>query len=146
MLANHVAYGYGVKAPSLDCDSSVIRLIDCSGDSRYLIAKATNGQWIIPDGSQAQREYFENSGLHKIAKYSDVQYANPARLFICFIKPNTNGCGDVGHVWMVGQKATHGSIETIESHGGKGVDSRRWDTSVLVNQFYNGFEIPVATP
>lgn len=142
LLTNGVRYGYGVKAPSLTADSSAIRSIDCSGYVRYLIAKCTNQQLILPDGSQSQREWAETH-LRQLAKYPDVVYANPWRLFICFIKPNTNGCGDVGHVWLVTQFEKDAPVKTIESHGGKGVDSRAWDYSTLRNEVYSAFELPV---
>lgn len=138
-----VSYGLGAKAPSLDCDTSEIDRIDCSGWSRYGIAKATNQKLIIPDGSQNQREWCENSGLHRLGKYADVTYATPRRLFICFIKPDTNGCGPVGHVWFVSQLDGDSVPDTMESHGGVGINSRPWNTRVLKREAYSAFELPV---
>lgn len=147
MERNGVSYGYGVKAPSLDCDTSIIKSIDCSGATRYGLAKATNGAWIVPDGSQAQLEYCEQKAaageLHKLAKYSDVQYATEKRLFWCFIKVNTNGCGSVGHTFFITQEDSESFPESMESHGGGGVIARPWNTGVLKREAYAAFEIPV---
>ena len=63
--------------------------------------------------------------------------ADPTRLFICFIKPFTNGCGKVGHVWL----AYMG--ESMESHGGVGVNSRRLSTGVLRREVFSAYELAV---
>lgn len=141
MYNNRVLYGLGSKAASLTMDSHLIRRIDCSGFERFALAKASNQQFIVPDGSYNILDYFENGGFHKLAKYSDVTLADPNRLFIAFILANHNGCGDVGHVWNVCNKMT------MESHGGvnhNGVDSRQWDYTTLKDQVYACYEIPVS--
>jgi hypothetical protein len=149
------AYGYGVKADqgedangkpyTLERDSHTIKEIDCSGESRYLLAKATDQQLIIPDGSQAQREWFEAKAaageVHQIAHYADIpRYMTPRRLIICFIKPFTNGCGDIGHVFFLRQYDD--ATWSMESHGGAGCTRRPWNYPTLKREFYNGFELP----
>jgi cell wall-associated NlpC family hydrolase len=134
-MAHRVQYGFGDKAPSLDCDSHVIRTIDCSGFVRYAIARATGQATIMPDGSVAQHDWCEAVGLRQLSRYSDVQYAkeDPARLFVAFIEP----CGPrPGHVWMVR------AGKTMESHGGVGVDSRHWNHLALVRSACAAYELP----
>lgn len=139
-----VSYRLGGKAPSLSCDTSEIDSIDCSGFTRYALAKATNGALVIPDGSQNQREWFENSGLHQVGSYDDVgRYATPKRLFVCFIKPGENSAGSIGHTWFVSKLDDDSTADTMESHGGTGIDTRPWNTRVLKREFFSGFEIPV---
>ena len=135
-MANRVKSQLGAKAPFLSCDTSVIHAIDCSGFSRYAVAKSTKQQTIIPDGSFYQRLWCEQQGLHKLSQYSDVQYAasDPSRVFICFIEPNSHE--SIGHVFFVCAGVTY------ESHGGIGVDSRAWDTQVLKDNTSETFEFP----
>ncbi len=140
---NHAVYRYGMKPP-LDADSHTITGSDCSGLSRYLCSKASGGKLLIPDGSQMQREWFEQSGAHKLARYSDILMADESRLFIHFIKPYTNGCGRVGHVFFTSKPPGHTQPLTIEAHGPENaqIQSRSWDYATLVREWYNGFEIP----
>lgn len=169
LLAQGVPYGYGAKAEGgadprnghrwntrstghLSTPIDTIENIDCSGGVRYIVYKATNGQLILPDGSQDQREQCEEwaaAGLiHKVSYRDAAKYMTGRRLFICFIKPGTNGCGSVGHVWLLVQ-GSDGHAVTLESHGGGGIDSRPWDTHTLINENYSCYELPTvegATP
>lgn len=137
-----VRYGLGSKARSLTQDSHTLTRIDCSGYVRYLLAKATDQKLIIPDGSWIQRDWCESKGLHRLKKYSDVRYADHSRLFIAFITPNTNGAGRIGHVWLVVKLDDDEVPDTIESHGGVGVNTRRWDQLTLRRQCSACFELP----
>jgi hypothetical protein len=139
-----VQYDLGAKAGSLKDDTSKINRIDCSGFARYIIAKATQQALIIPDGSWNQRDWCERVGLHRLASYNDVLYATPRRLFICFITPHVNGAGDIGHVWFVSQLDGDSTPDTMESHGGVGIDSRPWNARVLKRECAAAFELPVA--
>src|SRR4051812_1536811 len=99
---NGTNYGLGAKAPSLDCEPSKIHAVDCSGYVRWALARATGGALCIPDGSQNQRAWAE-ANLHQV-KYADAaRYMTDKRLFIAFIKPFANGCGSVGHVFLLAQ-------------------------------------------
>lgn len=145
MIAQGIEYGLGAKAPSLDCHPEDIHTIDCSGDVRYLLDHATNGALVLPDGSQNMRDWCERLAalglLHEVKNYSDLgKYTTSKRLFICFIKPNENGAGDVGHVWLV--MLIDGRVKTIESHGGKGCDSRLYNVPVLNREEYSAYELP----
>lgn len=147
-----VFYGLGSKAPEKPffqnptAKLDTLTKIDCSGFVRLAIYRATGGAWKIPDGSQNQRAYFEQlakEGKVREVNYWDAaHYINPHRLFICFIKPFENGCGSVGHVWLLVQK--DGRPVTLESHGGYGVHSRPWDTEVLQHQVYSVYEVPTS--
>lgn len=139
-----IRYGLGSKAKSLTQDSHTISRIDCSGYVRYLIAKATNQKLILPDGSWNQRDWCENNGLHRLQKYSDVVYGDKSRLFIAFITPHINGAGSIGHVWLVARVDGDNVPDTIESHGGKGVDTRAWNHLTLRRQCAACFELPTA--
>ncbi len=118
--------------------------VDCSGYARWALARATSNRLIIPDGSQNQREWAERN--LRAVKYADAaRYMNPARLFIAFIKPYTNHCGAVGHVWFLscyddGNNGTKAG--TLESHGGGGCISRPWNYRTLIREVYSCFELP----
>src|ERR1022692_2895769 len=88
IVANRAVYKYGMKPP-MGADSHTITGADCSALSRYLLFKASGGKLDIGDGSQNQRAWFEQSGAHQLASYSDVLQADPSRAFICFLKPFT---------------------------------------------------------
>lgn len=137
-----VKYGLGAKAPHLDIDPGKIKKIDCSGFVRYAIYQATGGQLKIPDGSQNQRAWCDDQGLHRLAQYKDVLYVNEKRIFLAFIRPGHNGCGPVGHVWFITSLDGDNVPDTMESHGGVGVDSRPWNYPVLRKQVYSCYELP----
>lgn len=162
LLAQGVPYGYGAKAEGgqdprdghrwnrssnghLDTPIQTIENIDCSGGVRYIVYKATNGQLVLPDGSQDQREQCEQwaqAGLiHKVSYRDAARYMTRKRLFLCFIKPGENGCGSVGHVWLLVQNED-GYAVTLESHGGGGIDSRPWDSHTLLHEVYSCYELP----
>lgn len=141
-----IPYRLGGKIP-LDSDTSdprIARGVDCSGFTRYALAKATNGALVIPDGSWNQHDWCRKQALHRLAQYSDVTQADPSRLFIAFI--NTEP-GRVGHVWLIHRAQTSGidwkeiPPTTLESHGGRGVDSRPWNTRILLRLVSECFEL-----
>jgi hypothetical protein len=90
---------------------------------------------VLPDGSVKQREWCEGH-WRRLARYADVAYAakDPVRLFIAFLPPVK---GRAGHVWLVC------AGRTMESHGGKGVNSRSWDYPTLLKGADAAFEVPV---
>jgi len=136
-MKGRVKYELGSKATNLSADSHTIDKIDCSGFVRFALYRATNGKLKIPDGSWYQRQWCEKN-LRRLSKYSDVAYAakDPSRLFICFIEPGATGKGQAGHVWLVR------AGKTMESHGGKGVNSRAWDYKTLKNYCSAAYELP----
>ena len=141
-----VTYGLGAKAHSLHDEPGDFSAIDCSGYTRWLLFKASGGNLTIPDGSQNQRAWAEQGGLKKVAYKDAAAYIGEKgqRLFICFIKPFTNGCGNVGHVWLLTNTDGDAMAETIESHGGHGPNSRPWNTGVLIREGYSCYELEVA--
>lgn len=142
-----IGYGLGAKAPKMSFPPDRIEKIDCSGFVRWALFHATGGALLLPDGSQNQREWCEwkerNGHMRKTSSYENAaRYMTDSRLFICFIKPGVNGCGNVGHVWLLCNADNENGADTIESCGGRGVTSRRWDTLVLRRQVYSVFELP----
>lgn len=128
-----VAYGLGAKAGASVKPDNIAK-IDCSGYVRYMVLNCSD-LTEFRDGSQNQREWCEKN-LRKVeGGYKDVIRYGGERMFICFIKPFTNGCGKVGHVWFV-----HDG-ETYESCGGRGVTNRPVDTGVLRRECFNCFEV-----
>lgn len=100
---------------------------------------------MVPDGSQNQLSWFQDNGYAALGSYSDVNAdVGGAVLYIAFIKPYVNGCGSVGHVWLVYKPGDGASAETLESHGGGGVDSRPWNTFTLLHEVYAAFRVPIA--
>jgi hypothetical protein len=159
-----VQYGLGAKAEGytiegkhwnprsnghLNTPVNTLDNIDCSGFVRYILFHATDEALVIPDGSQVQREWFEKAAArgetHKLTNYADANtYISDSRLFIGFIKPNTNGCGPVGHVWLIGQFDEDVAAETLESYGGHGVASRTWNALPLRTEVYSVYSLPTA--
>jgi hypothetical protein len=157
-----VGYGYGAKAEgffsngkkwnpnstgNLSTSINSIEHLDCSGFIRYVLYRATETELTIPDGSQIQREWCEQLAaanlLHKVNNYANTnKYITKERLFIAFIKPWTNGCGEIGHVWLVGQFNKDIFAETMESYGGHGVGSRPWNSHTLLREVYSVYELP----
>ena len=143
MIGNRLAKGSELSGitPSMIIQSGSV---DCSGYSRWALTRATKGKLIIPDGSQNQREWAEQN-LRKVNYRDAAFYMNPARLFIAFIKPNTNGCGAVGHVFFLSHfdDGNNGTMAgTLECHGGGGCTSRPWNYPTLLKEVYNCFELP----
>ncbi len=135
-----IPYGFGAKAKSLSMLPEKMESIDCSGEVRYLIAQGSKQSLIIPDGSVTQREWCE---VHlREVNYLDLPMADSSRLFIAFITPFKNGCGRVGHVWLVGKFDADWSPDTIESYGGHGVGSRDWNNRTLMRMVHKCFELP----
>lgn len=130
-----VKYKLGAKAP-LDRDSRLITKIDCSGFSRWLLARASNQAIKMPDGSQVQLGWVRDQQWRKLVEYADVQHAreDPSRLFIGFLSPKP-GNEWPRHVWFIQ------AGKTMESHGSGGVNSRPWDTPALRN-CKRCFEVP----
>jgi hypothetical protein len=137
-------YNFGAKANSLNQRVSDITGIDCSGFSQLALHRATGGAAEAPDGSQNQRDWCEQIGLHKLAKYSDVQYAarDNSRLFICFIRPLTIRKTTIkaGHVWFVSEGRTYESSTPTN-----GVGSRHWNQLVFRVRHAVAFELPTRT-
>ena len=130
-MVHRVVYDFGGKAADLAEDTSLITGIDCSGFVRYILARATHGALVVPDGSSNMHAWAE-ANLRELVQYSDVQEAegDPSRLFIAFIPP-----APIGHVWLV-----RGGM-TRESHGGRGVDSRPWNTPILLREAEGAYEL-----
>lgn len=127
-----VPYRLGGKAPYLTCDTSLCKPgLDCSGFVRYAIAKATNQQLIIPDGSATEHEWFEAQGAHRV-NYPDIGQYGEGRLFIAFMNP-----APIGHVWLVSEGFT------LESYGHHGPGSRVWNIPMFMHIVSACYELPL---
>jgi hypothetical protein len=125
LMDGHIRYGMGAKA-ALGAEPGDIKAIDCSGFTRYLIHRVTDGQVTLVDGSDEQNAWCKRHHL-RAEKYMQVAGLSDGQLRIAFI-PRVYHDGKVakaGHVWLVMDG------ETIESHGGKGPDRRAWNSPVL---------------
>lgn len=130
--AENCVYLYGGKAPSLDCDTSLIHGIDCSGFARYILAKSTGQKLIVPDGSYAQNDWCD-ANLTK-ADYFGIQAYGYGRLFWCFYR-HASG---IGHTWLA-----DGTLKkTLESHGHGGPSSRSILDPVLTSIVTSCYELP----
>ena len=117
LMDGHVSYQMGGKV-KLSAEPSDIKAIDCSGFTRYLINRVTDGQVTPVDGSDEQNAWCKK---HKLLAqtYSHVAGLSDGCLRIAFMpRPH-------GHVWLVMDGMT------IESHGGKGPHRRTWSTPIL---------------
>lgn len=127
MVMRHTEYGWGMKAPSLSCDSALIKRIDCSGLVRWAVNRIFHGTVVLPDGSVNQHDWcrvrLESAGDYASA----VRAVKPGRLLIAFLSPDP-----VGHVWLVGHDPLVSKVETFESWGHHGPGSRDPLTSVLL--------------
>lgn len=129
-MSQHVHYGLGDKAQygHLSEFPPTYTAIDCSGWVRCAIAYATNadpgGPFVIPDGSVNQHDFCDKVGL-KRTDYVNAGLSD-GHLRIAFLTPYDTSEG-IGHVWIV----LNGM--TLESHGGSGPDSRKWNTPILLH-------------
>ena len=136
-----VPYGWGDKAPSLDCDSAAIHSLDCSGFIRWLLARSSNQGIILPDGSANMREWLQQNHRDWLVgngrdAYESAGYQSEATemdFYLCFIDPNSD---HAGHVW--GVQDGH----TLECYGGHGVGRRPFSQAVLMREVSFVFKVP----
>lgn len=122
LQAAKISYGLGAKA-SLNVEPEKITKIDCSGYLRYLLYHITKHEVNIQGGgSWWQNKWCKDVGL-EVVDYSTAAELDGWLRIGYFAKPAGMAAG---HIWLV----LNGS--TLESHGGKGPDSRPWDTAKLV--------------
>jgi len=147
-----VKYIYGGKANDksinprstgrLSTPPDTIDGLDCSGFTCYALYQAAG--LVIPDGSENQLEWFQREDFRRLEPYSNVnEDMGHSVLYIAFIKAHVNGCGAIGHVWLVYKRTDEATAETFECHGGGGVDSRPWNTAALFHEEYMAFELPI---
>lgn len=119
-----VRYDLGAKAPSghlADFPPDYSR-IDCSGFVRAMLAYASAGEIVIPDGSVNQRNWFAARNF-KPAAFSNCSELD-GRLRICFLAPSDTP-ERIGHVWLCL------NARTLESYGAHGPGSRAWNSGLL---------------
>jgi hypothetical protein len=148
-----VKYLYGGKANDkstnrrsngrLSTPPDTIDGLDCSGFTRYALYQTAAGL-DIRDGSENQLEWFQGGSFRQLESYSDVnEDIGRSALYIAFIKAHVNGCGPIGHVWLVYKRTDGVAAETFECHGGGGLDSRPWNTATLFHEEYMAFELSI---
>lgn len=131
--AHGIPYVWGAK-PDPSLEAAQITGSDCSGWFRYLMAR----QGIdVPEGSQEQMSWCQAQGLPETTDYAAVGNSPSGELFACFALDLRGSGGHAGHVWLC-----EGG-DTVECHGGAGVDSRGWDTPVLRRIFHVAYRMPV---
>ena len=124
-VVNRVAYEMGGK-PALDADSHLLETSDCSGFTRWILARCTSQQLVLPEGSVEQHEW-ASQHLSPPYSYRDAALQDN-QVRICFLSPEAaDRAGRPGdrHVWL-----TQNGM-TMECHGGGGCTSRPWDTEIL---------------
>lgn len=104
-----------------DADSSEVRAayVDCSGYVRWLLHRATDGQFEPLDGSFIQHDRVKEIGFKKSSVANGLLKDDVLR--IAFLPPGK--IGKIGHVALIYNG------KTLESHGGTGPDTRIWNTS-----------------
>jgi hypothetical protein len=120
-------------------DPSKIKNLDCSGYVHYVLNKVTDGKIVIGKGpswvnSGGIRDWAKKQGLTSV-DYAKNAGKNDNILRLAYLPPSKS----YGHIWMI----LNG--ETLESHGGQGVNRRAWDTAVLKKNATDCFEIAQTT-
>jgi hypothetical protein len=116
-----VTYGLGKKVPFLNAvPGRDFTQVDCSGFVREAVREATTPTLAFPDGSVVQHDWVQAQQFQKCS-VADGQL-DDGTMRVAFLRPQDSS-QHIGHVVLIiaGQ--------TIESHGGTGPDSRRWDGS-----------------
>ena len=116
-----VTYGLGKKVPFLGAvPGRDFTQVDCSGFVREAIRLSTSPPLPFPDGSVNQHDWVRAHGFEKSTVPAGLQ--NDGTVRIAFLRPQDVSSG-IGHVVLIA------GGKTLESHGGVGPDSRRWDGS-----------------
>jgi len=123
-MAGRVKYRLGAKAPNLNCDSSQITRLDCSGVVRYVLHRA--GIHDVPDGSQAQLAWCRQKGFKTSSYDANGAGRCDGALRIAFASPK-GGKAWPRHVWFIHNGRTY------ESYAGHGVGSRQWNNPKLTS-------------
>jgi hypothetical protein len=116
-----VTYGLGAKVPFFGAvPGRDFQKIDCSGFVREAIRRATTPPMAFPDGSVNQHDWIR---AHGFARSSiDAAKQSDGLVRIAFLRPQDSP-HHIGHVVLIS------GARTLESHGGVGPDTRRWDGS-----------------
>ena len=120
-LTSHprVTYGLGKKVPFLGAvPGRDFTQVDCSGFIREAIRLSTTPPLAFPDGSVNQHDWVRSHGFEKSTIAEGM--SNDGVVRIAFLRPQDSPHG-IGHVVLI-----DGGM-TLESHGGVGPDSRKWD-------------------
>jgi hypothetical protein len=114
-----VTYGLGKKVPFLGAvPGRDFNQVDCSGFVREAIRLATNPPVPFPDGSVVQHDWVRAQGFETSTVAAGMEDDGAVR--ITFLRPQDSP-NRIGHVALISGGTT------LESHGGVGPDSRKWD-------------------
>ena len=132
LMDGHVTYHLNKKAHPLDIGPEKITQLDCSGFVQYVIYKTTS--LVVPSGS-----WHQNHDWCK-PRQTRVDYKSSAGLTDCvlriaFMEAAPKQGRHYGHVWLIL------NAFTLESHGGVGPDTRRWDDEKLLPHVSDCYEL-----
>jgi len=141
---DHVTYAVGKDAKTgklkgkarNSADPSKISKLDCSGYVKYMLYNASEGKLSLSGGSYMQNQWCKDSGL-KSHDYAKTAGKADNVLRLGYFKKKKGG--KYGHIWLV----LNG--KTLESHGGKGVNRRPWNTKVLMDNVTHCYELAATT-
>jgi hypothetical protein len=134
-----VPYSWGGK-PNLSLGNPTLEFnythgIDCSGFVKLTLWESTDPRISLPDGSWQQHEWIKAHQPTAVPyNLATVGNAGAQKLYLCYIEPKPGV--HAGHTWWVWEGWT------MESHGGRGVDQRHWNTPVLVQEVAATYLIP----
>lgn len=124
-----VTYSLGAKANPLSQQAGSIAALDCSGFVRWALYHAsllwkTGMPLVIPDGSVQQHDWCDAQRMESCPIAEGKQ--SDGILRIAFLSPKDGG--GVGHVMLIQDGFT------LESHGHKGPDRRRWLSQTFMSK------------
>ena len=131
MMDGHCSYGFGKKARPLSTAPADVSRIDCSGFVRYLLYQVTDRRVTIPDGSWNQDAWFRGNNFQQVDYADTAKHDGVLRLGYF--------SGSPGHIWFVRNG------KTLESHGSKGPNRRKWDTGVLKKNVKRCYVVAMVT-
>ncbi len=109
-----VRYKFGAKFSNPRELHPIGHYVDCSGYIQWLVYQGSDGQLLLPDGSVNQHAEILRLGF-PIRDYGAALRDTTGAVFINFFRPSVRLAG---HVWLLS------GGRTMESHFGKGIDSR----------------------
>jgi hypothetical protein len=109
-----VKYRFGAKFADPKQSLPPESYVDCSGYIRWLVFHGSGRIFMLVDGSANQRLMVETEGFPK-RDYREALKDESGTVYICFFRP---GPAVAGHVWLLRNG------KTMESHYGKGINSR----------------------
>ena len=117
-------------------DAANVTALDCSGYTKFILYKASEGKIKLPGGSWNQNDWCKKQGL-KTEVYKKAAGKSDNILRLGYFKKTAKM--NYGHIWLV----LNG--QTLESHGSRGVNRRRWNTGILLNHATHCYQVARTT-